>query len=190
MNTREVYRMVDGTVVGRRTATLTNVQLHGTQCVYSAMCFTNCCVHTNVLNVYTQVLRKLTSVAVLLRLLRSSNFISNRTVRGRFKVIGIWMTWTVRGQRWKIATSSDVTSITERLVYDDFKDFTLYNLTSSAVVLLTSFYQSTELTECTAIWIGTERFAESELKSATSWSFPHFKIAFIWIIYGNLFSEK
>ena len=86
MKTREVYRMVDGTVVGRMTATLANVQLHGTQCVYSSMCFTNCCVHNNVLNVYTQVLRQLTSVAVLLCLLRSSNFISSRTVRGLFKV--------------------------------------------------------------------------------------------------------
>jgi len=28
------------------------------------MCFTDCCVHTNVLNVYVQVLRKLTSVVV------------------------------------------------------------------------------------------------------------------------------
>ena len=41
-----------------------------------------------------------------------------------------------------------------------FKD----SLTSSAVLLRTSFYQSTELAESTAV----ERFAESELKSANS----------------------
>jgi len=68
MKTREVYRIAEGAVVARRTATLANQQLHVTQCIYSAMCFTNCCVHTNVLNVYVQVLRKLTSVGVLLRL--------------------------------------------------------------------------------------------------------------------------
>jgi len=60
MKTLEVYRMVEAPVVARRTANLANLQLHGTQCVYTAMCFTNCCVHTNVLNVYVQVLRKLT----------------------------------------------------------------------------------------------------------------------------------
>ena len=66
MKTLEVYKMLEVTVVGRRTATLGNVLLHITQCVYSAMCFTNCCVHANVLNVHTQVLKKLTSIAVLL----------------------------------------------------------------------------------------------------------------------------
>jgi hypothetical protein len=62
LKTREVYRMVECTVVARKKATLENQQLHGTQCIYSAMCFTNCCVHTDVLNVYVQVLRKLISV--------------------------------------------------------------------------------------------------------------------------------
>ena len=66
MKTHEVYGMVESTVVGRKTATLASVQLNGTQCIYSAMCFTNCFVHTNVLSVYVEVLRKLTSVAVLL----------------------------------------------------------------------------------------------------------------------------
>ena len=66
MKTRELYRMVDAPVVARRTATLANLQLNGIQCTYSAMCFTNCFVHTNVLNVYIQVLRKMTSVGVLL----------------------------------------------------------------------------------------------------------------------------
>jgi hypothetical protein len=60
MKTRELYRMAEGPVVARRTATLANLQLHDTQYIYSTMCFTNCCVHTNVLYAYVQVLRKLT----------------------------------------------------------------------------------------------------------------------------------
>jgi hypothetical protein len=110
--------MVEGTVVARRMATLANVQLHGTHCIYRAMCFSNCCVHTNVLNVYVQVLRKLTSVVVLLCLWRSSNFINSRTVRGRFKVCQHLN--DLRDQRWKIPSFSDITSIKERLVYDVF----------------------------------------------------------------------
>jgi hypothetical protein len=66
MKTREVYRIAEGPVVTRRTATLANLQLHDTQCIYIAMCFIICCVHTKMLNVYVQVLRKLTSFAVLL----------------------------------------------------------------------------------------------------------------------------
>jgi hypothetical protein len=57
--------MVEGPVLARRMTTLASQQLHGTQCIYTAMCFTNCCVHPKVLNVYVKVLRKLTSVAVL-----------------------------------------------------------------------------------------------------------------------------
>ena len=49
-----MYRMVDVPVVASRTATLANLQLNGIQCTYSAMCFTDCCVHTNVLNVHIQ----------------------------------------------------------------------------------------------------------------------------------------
>ena len=52
MNTCEVYRMVEASVVAKRTATLGNLQLHGTQCIYTAMCITNCCVRTIVFNVY------------------------------------------------------------------------------------------------------------------------------------------
>jgi len=54
MKTSEVYRMVNVPVIARRTATLANLQLNDTQYTYSAMCFTACCVHTNVLNVYIQ----------------------------------------------------------------------------------------------------------------------------------------
>ena len=36
------------------------------------------------------------------------------------KFISIWMTWTVRGQRWKIPKFSYISSIKDRLVYDVF----------------------------------------------------------------------
>ena len=38
MKTREVCRIVEGPVVARMTATMANLQLHGTQCIYTVVC--------------------------------------------------------------------------------------------------------------------------------------------------------
>jgi len=66
MKTRDGGRKVKVTRLGRETATLENLQLEGTQRIYTTMCFMNCCVQQNVLNVFVQLLCKLTSVVVLL----------------------------------------------------------------------------------------------------------------------------
>jgi len=55
--------MVEGPVIARRTATLPNPKLRDTQLIYTTLCFTNCCVHPNVLNLYAQVLAKPTDIA-------------------------------------------------------------------------------------------------------------------------------
>jgi len=41
MKTREVYRMVEASVADKRTAKLGNLQLRGTECIYTAMYITN-----------------------------------------------------------------------------------------------------------------------------------------------------
>jgi hypothetical protein len=56
--------MEEVSVVAQRTVKLANMQLHGTQCIDSAMCFTECCDQLNVLNVYVQVLRKPTDIVI------------------------------------------------------------------------------------------------------------------------------
>jgi len=84
-------RMEKGARLRRETATLANLQLHGTQRINTAICFMKCCVHQNVLNVYIQELCKLTSVVVLLLgLYSSSNFLTCPTLSDAAECIGIW----------------------------------------------------------------------------------------------------
>ena len=88
MKSRDGVRRVKG---GRETATLANLQLHGTRRIDTAMCFMKCCVHQNVLNVYAQQLCTLISVAVsLLCLYSCSNFLNTRTLSDASECVSIW----------------------------------------------------------------------------------------------------